>query len=81
MIRVNASVLLKFFVYFTKRTYFFYFTLSFLQNTQLSLSIINNYFNKIFILLLFFIILGLWQEDREKREVKQINKIIYTKLL
>ena len=31
-------------VYFTQKTYFFYFTLSFLQNTHISLSIIHIFY-------------------------------------
>ena len=38
-----------------KKTYFFYFTPSLLQSTHISLFILNIYFNKIFILLHFFI--------------------------
>ena len=34
---------------YTSKTYFFYFTLPFLQNTHISLSIIHIYLNKIFI--------------------------------
>ena len=37
------------------KTYFFYFTPSLLQSTHISLFILNIYFNKIFILLHFFI--------------------------
>ena len=84
ILRVIVSVFLKISVYFIKRIYFFlfytiYFTLSLLQSINISLSILNIYFNKIFILLHYL----LWQEIRlwqEGREEKEINKIIYTKL-
>ena len=55
-LRAIASIDAKFFPFCTSKTYFFYFTLLFLQNTHISLSIIHLYSNKIFIFLLFFII-------------------------
>ena len=45
-LRAIASILLNFFVYFTKRTYFFYFIPSLLQNTHISLSILHIYLIK-----------------------------------
>ena len=77
MIRATPLILLKISVYFTKRIYFFYFIPSLLQNTHISLSILNIYFNKIFILLHFL----LFQDyGKEESEVNEINKKIYTKL-
>ena len=55
-LRAIASIDAKFFPFCTSKTYFFYFTLLFLQNTHISLSIIHLYSNKIFIFLPFFII-------------------------
>ena len=48
-IRAFASMNAKFFPFCTSKIYFFYFTLLFLQNTHISLSIIHIYSNKIFI--------------------------------
>ena len=48
-IRAITSVGAKFFPFCTFKTYFFYFTHSFLQNTHISLSILHVYSNKIFI--------------------------------
>ena len=48
-IRASASMNAKFFPFCTSKIYFFYFTLLFLQNTHISLSIIHIYSNKIFI--------------------------------
>ena len=42
------------FPFYTSKTYFFYFTLSFLQNTHVGLSIIHLYSNKIFIFFTIF---------------------------
>ena len=55
-LRATASVCLKDSVYFTQKTYFFYFTPSLLQNTHISLSIIHTFFIKIIFLLPFSII-------------------------
>ena len=41
-LRASTSVLYIFFVYFTQKTYFFYFTLSLLQNTYISLFILQD---------------------------------------
>ena len=41
-------------VYFTQKTYYFYFTLSLLQNTHISLSIIHTFLLKIIFSLNFF---------------------------
>ena len=62
-----------------KKTNFFYFTQLLQQSTHISLFILNIYFIKIFILLHFLLWqeIGIWQEEREKKE---INIIIYTKL-
>ena len=43
-------------VYFTQKTYFFYFTLSLLQNTHISLSIIHTFLLKIIFSLNFFLL-------------------------
>ena len=51
-----TSVSAKDSVYFTQKTYFFYFTLSLLQNTHISLSIIHIFLLKIIFSLNFFII-------------------------
>ena len=48
-VRAITSVGAKFFPFCTSKTYFFYFTHSFLQNTYISLSILHVYSNKIFI--------------------------------
>ena len=48
-LRAITSVGAKFFPFCTSKTYFFYFTHSFLQNTHISLSILHVYSNKIFI--------------------------------
>ena len=49
LLRAITSVGAKFFPFCTSKTYFFYFTHSFLQNTNISLSILHVYSNKIFI--------------------------------
>ena len=49
ILRAITSVGAKFFPFCTSKTYFFYFTHLFLQNTHISLSIIHVYSNKIFI--------------------------------
>ena len=46
LIRALASVCVKFVVYFSIRTYFFYFTMSLLQNTHIRLSIILTFLFK-----------------------------------
>ena len=51
VIRASTSVCAKKFSFCTSKTYFFYFTHLFLQNTYISLSIIHIYSNKIFIFL------------------------------
>ena len=48
----STSVYAKNFPFCTSKTYFFYFTHLFLQNTHINLSIIHIYSNKIFISLL-----------------------------
>ena len=45
-LRAITSVFAKDSVYFTQKTYFFYFTLSLLQNTHISLSIIHTFLLK-----------------------------------
>ena len=53
-LRAIASTCGKDFVYFTLKTYFFYFIPSLLQNIHISLSILQDISIKIFILLNFF---------------------------
>ena len=48
-LRAIASIDVKFFPFCISKIYFFYFILSFLQNTRISLSIIHIYLNKILI--------------------------------
>ena len=45
-IRVLVSACVKFIIYFSIRTYFFYFTISFLQNTRIRLFIILTFLFK-----------------------------------
>ena len=79
-LRASTSVCAKNFPFYTSKTYFFYFTHLFLQNT--SLSIIYIYSNKIFIFLTLWTVTMRgernekrvrWKEEREKKN----NKIIY----
>ena len=49
IVRAITLVGAKFFPFCTSKTYFFYFTHSFLQNTHISLSILHVYSNKILI--------------------------------
>ena len=55
-LRATASVLLKDFIYFTKKPYFFYFTPSLLQNTHISPSIIHYILYKWYFYILFLIL-------------------------
>ena len=55
-VRAITSVGAKDSVYFTHKTYFFYFTLLLLQNSHINLSIIQTFFIKIIFSLTFFII-------------------------
>ena len=48
-VRAITSASAKKILFYTSKTYFFYFTLLFLQNPHISLSIIHFYLNKIFI--------------------------------
>ena len=51
-VRAITSAGVKNFPFYTSKIYFFYFTLLFLQNSHISLSIIHFYLNKIFIFFL-----------------------------
>ena len=83
-IRASTSVCAKLFPFCTSKTYFFYFTCLFLQNTSISLSIIHIYSNKIFIFLTLWIVTVRgerkekrvrWREEREKKN-KKINYMV-----
>ena len=80
--RASTSVCAKNFPFCTSKTYFFYFTHLFLQNTHISLFIIHIYSNKIFIFLTLWIIVRgerkekrvRWREERKKRIKKSFTR-------
>ena len=59
------------FAFCTSKTYFFYFTHLFLQNTHISLSIIHIYSNKIFF---FFLTVNSNRERREKGKESEVKR-------
>ena len=71
IVRASTSICAKFFPFCTSKTYFFYFTHIFLQNTHISLSIIHIYSNKIFI---FFNIVNSNRERREKGKESEVKR-------
>ena len=64
--RASTLVCVNFFPFCTSKTYFFYITHLFLQNTHISLSIIHIYSNKIFIFLTPWTV-TVWGERKKKR--------------
>ena len=81
LVRASTSVRVNFFSFYTSKTYLFYFTHLFLQNTYINLSIIHIYSNKIFIFLTLWTVTVRgerkekrvrWREKREKKNKKII---------
>ena len=81
LVRASTSVRVNFFSFYTSKTYLFYFTHLFLQNTYINLSIIHIYSNKIFIFLILWTVTVRgerkekrvrWREKREKKNKKII---------
>ena len=66
--RASTLVCVKFFPFYTSKTYFFYFIHLFLQNTHISLSIIHIYSNKIFIFLTLWTVTMRGERREKKRE-------------
>ena len=67
--RASTLVCVNFFPFCTSKTYFFYITHLFLQNTHISLSIIHIYSNKIFIFLTPWTVTV--RGERKKKRVRQ----------
>ena len=74
LVRAIVLALLKCSVYFIQITYLFYFTSSFLHRTNIILSILNIYFNKIFILLHFKCIMAMTRRERKKKMKMKLIK-------